>query len=257
MSADGLPGELGAELPDGTEAFIVDLDGFEGPIDMLLAMARTQKVDLRRISVLSLVEQYLGFVAAAERLRIELAADYLVMAAWLAFLKSRLMLPAPQAEDGPSGEDLAELLQLRLERLDAMRTAGAALLARDRLGETVFARGAPETPVTERRVSQDCSLAELLRAYARIRTREEYRPLQIDRREIFEVEAALGRLRRLLGAGAPVALLAVVPEDWRSTPARRRSALAASLMAALELARDGEATLVQDAPFAEIRLAPR
>lgn len=127
------------------EALIVDVDGFEGPLDLLLMLSRTQKVDLRKISVLELARQYLAFVEKAKALRIELAADYLVMAAWLAFLKSRLLLPPDPEEEGPSGEDLAAHLAFQLERLQAMRTAAAQLMARNRLGRDVFARGVPET----------------------------------------------------------------------------------------------------------------
>ena len=160
------------------EAMVVDLEGFEGPLDLLLMLARSQKLDLRRISILKLAEQYLRFVEAAKRLRIELAADYLVMAAWLAFLKSRLLLPPDPAEEGPSADEMAAHLALQLARLEAMRDAAARLMARDQLGRDVFARGEEEIVTTRRRTLWTASLIELMRAYARIRTKDDFRPLQ-------------------------------------------------------------------------------
>ncbi len=163
------------------EALVVDLDGFEGPLDLLLTLARSQKVDLRRISILRLAEQYLGFVEAAKRLRIELAADYLVMAAWLAYLKSRLLLPPDPAEAGPSGDDLAAHLAFQLQRLEAMRGAAAELMARDQLGRDVFARGVTEAVRRELRVVHTADMLDLLRAYARVKTREDFTPLHLER----------------------------------------------------------------------------
>ena len=177
------------------EALVVDLDGFEGPLDLLLALARSQKVDLRRISILRLAEQYLGFVEAAKLLRIELAADYLVMAAWLAFLKSRLLLPPDPAEDGPSADEMAAHLAFQLQRLEAMRDAAARLMARDQLGRDVFARGEEETVATRRRTVWTASLIELMRAYARIRTKDDFRPLHLARGPVFTMEQALERMR--------------------------------------------------------------
>ncbi|MEO0914363.1 MAG: ScpA family protein, partial [Pseudomonadota bacterium] len=148
------------------EALVIDVDGYEGPLDLLLTLARTQKVDLRRISVLALAEQYLRFVEDAKKLRIELAADYLVMAAWLAFLKSRLLLPPDPAEEGPSGEDLAAHLAFQLERLEAMRRAAAQLMGRDQLGRDFFARGEPQVVTTKRKVEYQASVLDLMQAYA-------------------------------------------------------------------------------------------
>lgn len=240
------------------EAFVVDIDGFEGPLDMLLALARTQKVDLRKISVLALANQYLAFVSEAERLRIELAADYLVMAAWLAWLKSRLLLPPPLPDDEPSGEEIAARLAFQLERLEAMRVAGAALMARDRLGRDVFARGEAEAVAVTRTTTLTASLSDLLRAYARVKTREEYRPLRIDRAAILTMEAALERLRAVMGATPDWCdLLAFLPPAWRATPERRRSAVAASFAAALELAKQGEIEIRQSGAFAPIALRRR
>jgi segregation and condensation protein A len=189
------------EAPDGRtgfaemdpEALVVDVDGFEGPLDVLLTLARTQKVDLRKISILELAEQYLGFVEAAKRLRIELAADYLVMAAWLAYLKSRLLLPPEPGEEGPSAEDLAAHLAFQLERLEAMRRAAARLMGRDQLGKDFFARGEAERVTVKRRVEWTASLLDLMRAYSRIRTRDEYRPLHMARPALVTMEAALDR----------------------------------------------------------------
>ena len=177
------------------EALIVDVDGFEGPLDLLLTLSRTQKVDLRKISVLQLARQYLAFVEQAKALRIELAADYLVMAAWLAFLKSRLLLPPDPTEDGPSGEDLAAHLAFQLERLQAMRDAAARLMGRDQLGRDFFARGLPEQVERVRRVDYTASLLDLMQAYARIRTKDEFRPFVMDRDAVFTMEQALERMR--------------------------------------------------------------
>jgi len=240
------------------EALIVDVDGFEGPLDLLLSLSRTQKVDLRRISVLALAEQYLVFVEKARTLRIELAADYLVMAAWLAYLKSRLLLPPDPADDGPSAEDMAAHLAFQLERLEAMRDAAARLMARDRLGRDVFARGQPETLGRVRRTRFTASLLDLMQAYARLRTRDEFRPFVMDREAILTIEEALARLRPLIGyAGEWTDLASYLPDGWTTDPARRRSAMAATFAAALELAKAGQVDLEQAETFAPIRLRAR
>ena len=239
------------------EALIVDVDGFEGPLDLLLTLSRTLKVDLRRISILHLVEQYLAFIARAGALRIELAADYLVMAAWLAFLKSRLLLPPDPDEDGPSGEDLAAHLAFQLERLAAMREAAAGLMARDRLGRDVFGRGAPEEVARIRSVTYAASLLELMQAYARLRTRDEFRPYALDRKNIYTMEEALERLRSLIGyAGGWVDLMSYLPEGWTERD-RRRSATAATFAATLEMAKRGAIEIRQSAGFAPILVRRR
>jgi segregation and condensation protein A len=238
-----------------SDSLIVDVEGFEGPLDLLLTLAQRQKVDLRRISVLQLAEQYLAFVEAARRIRLELAADWLVMAAWLAWLKSRLLLPPEPQAEGPSAAELAERLARQLERLEAMRSAAARLLARDRLGRDRLARGAPATVVRDRRTELRTSLHELLLAYARLRTRDDYRPYALDRTEVYALEAALERLGRLLGLQPGwTDLAAFLPPDWQAAGARRRSALASTFFAALELARQGRAELRQDAAFAPLQL---
>jgi segregation and condensation protein A len=242
--------------PDGA-ALVIDVDGFEGPLDLLLTLARTQKVDLRRISVLALAEQYLSFIAEARTLRIELAADYLVMAAWLAYLKSRLLLPLEPGAAEPEAAAMAEALAIRLERLQAMRDAGARLMARDLLGRDVFARGAPEVVTHATRTTFTASLLDLMQAYARIRTRDEFRPWAFDRRDVYTMEEALDRLRAMVGAIADWTPLEVwLPEGW-ATPARRRSATAATFAAALELARQGRIALRQEAPFAPLSIRTR
>lgn len=237
------------------EALIVDLEGYEGPLDLLLTLARTQKVDLMTISVLDLAEQYLAFVERARGLRIELAADYLVMAAWLAFLKSRLLLPPDPEANDPSAEDMAAHLAFQLERLGAMRQAAAQLMARDRLGISRFARGTPQAVSRSRRTQWQAGLIDLMRAYARLKTREDFRPYAFDRRDVFTMEQALDRLREMIGhAGDWTELAAFLPQGWQTRGARRRSATAATFAASLELARQGWIEIRQADAFAPIRL---
>ncbi|MEY8799678.1 ScpA family protein [Leisingera sp. XS_AS12] len=237
------------------EALIVDVDGFEGPLDLLLTLSRTQKVDLRRISVLELAKQYLTFVNRAKELRIELAADYLVMAAWLAFLKSRLLLPPDPEEEGPSGEELAAHLAFQLERLQAMRDAAAKLMARDRLGRDFFARGEEENVARIKTVTYTANLLDLMQAYARIRTKEDFRPFVMDRDSVFTMEEALDRMRHLLGfAGDWTDLISYLPDGWHSDPVKRRSATAATFAASLQLVKEGKAELRQSETFAPIQL---
>jgi segregation and condensation protein A len=241
-----------APRADG-DALIVDVDGYEGPLDLLLTLARSQKVDLRRISVLHLTQQYLGFVERAKQLRLELAADYLVMAAWLAYLKSRLLLPPDPADPGPSGEEMAAHLAFQLERLAAMREAAARLMARDRLGRDIFARGIPEDISRSRRIRYSASLLDLMQGYARVRSRDAFRPYAFDRANVYTMETALERLRRLIGAGPGwTDLAACLPDDWALDPPRRRSATAAHFAAALELCRQGQIRLRQSETFAPI-----
>ena len=238
-----------------SEALIIDVDGFEGPLDLLLTLSRTQKVDLRKISVLALAEQYLAFVEEAKALRIELAADYLVMAAWLAFLKSRLLLPPDPADAGPSGEELAAHLAFQLERLSAMREAAAKLMARDRLGRDFFARGIPEDVARVRRVTYTATLLDLMQGYARIRTKDDFRPYVMDREAVMTMEEALDRMRNLIGfAGDWTDISSYLPDGWQMDPTRRRSATAATFAASLELAKAGQVELRQSETFAPIEL---
>ena len=240
------------------EALIVDVEGFEGPLDLLLTLSRSQKVDLRRISVLELARQYLSFVDRAKQLRIELAADYLVMAAWLAFLKSRLLLPPDPEAEGPSGEDLAAHLAFQLERLSAMRDAAARLMGRDRLGRDVFARGITEDVTRVRRVTYTAALLDLMQAYARMRTKEEFRPFVMDRDCVYTMEQSLERMRRLIGfAGNWTDIATYLPDGWTGDPVRRRSATAATFAASLELVKEGRVEIRQSGTFAPIELRRR
>lgn len=250
LDADRARALEGRQSSDG---MLVDVEGFEGPLDMLLTLARAQKVDLRRISVLRLAEQYLDFVSQARARRIELAADYLVMASWLAYLKSRLLLPAAPADDDPTGEEMAARLAHRLERLDAMRRMAATLMARDQLGQDRFVRGQTEALSLRKRVVWRVGLADLLSAYGRIKARDDYRPLALERPEVYPLEAAIARLRRILGGGREWRDLASgLPGNWLANEPRRRSALASSFVAALELAREGTAEIHQDIRFGPI-----
>lgn len=237
------------------EALIVDVDGFEGPLDLLLTLGRTQKVDLRKISILQLSRQYLSFVEQAKVLRIELAADYLVMAAWLAFLKSRLLLPPDPTDEGPTGEELAAHLAFQLERLQAMRDCAAKLMARDQLGRDFFARGITTDVSRVRRVSYSATLLDLMQGYARLRTRDEFRPFVMDREKVFTMEQALDRMRGMIGyAGDWADIVSFLPEGWESDPVRRRSATAATFAATLELVKEGHLEIRQGDVFAPIQL---
>ncbi|MBA86063.1 segregation and condensation protein A [Thalassobius sp. S69A] len=240
------------------EALIIDVDGYEGPLDLLLTLSRTQKVDLRKISILHLAQQYLDFVERAKQLRIELAADYLVMAAWLAFLKSRLLLPPDPTEEGPSGEELAAHLAFQLERLQAMREAAARLMARDQKGRDFFVRGIPENISRVKRVTYTATLLDLMQGYARIRTRDEFRPFVMDRESVFTMEQALDRLRGMIGfAGSWTDLSSYLPPGWEDDPVKRRSATAATFAASLELVKEGKAEIRQTETFAPIHLRRR
>lgn len=241
------------------EPFVVAVDGFEGPLDLLLALARNQKVDITRISVLKLAEQYLEFIESARRCNLELAADYLVMAAWLAYLKSRLLLPQPAAAAGePTADELATRLRWRLERLHAMRETAARLMARERLGRDVFARGAPEPVKVVRLPEHTDSLYDLLSAYSTRRLKRagggSYRPQHAP---VLLIEEARDRLERMLGRiGSWSGLSRLLPPDWSGGP-RRRSGLASTLLACLELARDGKLEMRQLKPFDEIYVRDR
>jgi len=240
------------------EALIVDVDGFEGPLDLLLTLSRTQKVDLRKISVLELARQYLAFIDKAKELRLELAADYLVMAAWLAFLKSRLLLPPDPAQEGPSGEELAAHLAFQLERLAAMRDAAAKLMARDQKGRDFFVRGIPEDVTRVRKVIYSATLMDLMQGYARTRTKDEFRPFVMDREATMTLEQALERMRGLIGyAGEWTDLTSYLPDGWEMDPKKRRSATAANFAATLELAKAGKIEIRQGEIFSAIQIRKR
>jgi segregation and condensation protein A len=232
------------------ETLTVNLDGWEGPLDLLLSLARAQKVDLKALSILALVEQYLEFVDRAKSLRLELAADYLVMAAWLAYLKSCLLLPADEAAD-PSPEELALRLQLRLQRLDAMRDAAARLIGRDRIGRDVFVRGAPEGLRLVRRSAWTSSPFELFAAYGRVRARSQPAMHVVAHRSVMTLDEAIARLSLLVGQATDwTDIAAFLPAT--ADPAFAKSALASSFVALLELARQGRVDLDQRNAFAAL-----
>ena len=232
------------------EALNLNLDGWEGPLDLLLNLARAQKVDLHQISILALVEQYLAYLEQAKSLRLEIAADYLVMAAWLAYLKSCLLLPSDPTID-PSPEELALRLQLRLQRLDAMREAGARLMGRDRLGRDVFARAAPEGLRLVRKSAWQANAFDLYAAYGRVKARTQPAMHVVAHRSVMTLEDAIQRVSALIGQALDwTTLEAFLPVT--ADPAYRKSALASSFVAALELARQGQLELEQEAPFADL-----
>lgn len=236
-----------ASAPDNDEALYLELDGWEGPLDLLLDLARRQKVDLLQISILSLVDQYLIYIDRAEALRLELAADYLVMAAWLAYLKSALLLPREEQED-PAPEELALRLQLRLQRLGAMREAAARLMARDRIGRDVFLRGNPEGLRIDRKTGWRCYWYDLVQTYGQVKARTGPAIHMVRDRLVMTLDTALERVSSMLGLKLDwYALEDFVPPN--SEPPLRKSALASSFVAMLELARLGKAELRQQATF--------
>ena len=246
------------QAPSAGETLVVDVEGFEGPLDLLLALARTQKVDLARISVLALAQQYLDFITEARRLRLEIAADYLVMAAWLAFLKSKLLLPAEQDEDGePTGEELAQLLAFRLKRLDAMREAAAQLMTRKRLGRDVFARGMPEPLRISRKSTYQADLYDLLKAYAQQRQRTAVRTWQVRQRTVWSLKEAREELERLLGMSCDWAPLDRLLAEFLVGPELRRTALASGFTATLEMTREGALEIRQAKLFAPLLVRRR
>jgi segregation and condensation protein A len=247
------------DMPVAGEAFVVDIEGFEGPLDLLLALARTQKVDLAKISILSLVEQYLGFIAEAQQLKLEIAADYLVMAAWLAFLKSRLLLPKDKEDpDTTSAEELAQRLSFRLMRLDAMREKAATLLTRHRFDRDVFGRGQPEHIQVTRDTTYTATIYDLLKAYADQRKRTIKVVHVVKARRVWSIKEARQRLEKLVGATAgDWSQLDLFLDQYLPRNEEERSALASSFGATLEMAREGLIELRQDEPFAPIYMRKR
>ncbi len=248
------------ELAPG-EILNINVEGFEGPLDLLLALARTQKVDLTKISILALVEQYLGFIAEVQKVRLELAADYLVMAAWLAFLKSRLLLPREEKSvDGqPSADEMAALLAFRLQRLEAMRRAAAQLFTRKRLGRDVFSRGMPEGMKTIRERQYSAEIFDLIKAYADQRKRTTVRRAHIvKRRVVWSIKDARTRLEKLVGSSSgDWVQLDFFIEQYMPAPELGRTALASSFGATLEMARDGLIEIQQAEAFAPIYMRKR
>lgn len=250
-------GESELRLESGDQ-LVVDVEGFEGPLDLLLALARTQKVDLAKISVLALAQQYLDFISEARRLRLEIAADYLVMAAWLAFLKSKLLLPAEPSEEGePTGAELAALLAFRLKRLHAMREASSQLMTRKRLGRDVFARGLPEPLRITKTSVYDANVYDLLKAYSQQRQRTAVQSLHMKPRTVWSLKEARGELERLLGMTLDWAPLDRLLAEFLVEPELRKTALASSFTATLEMTREGRLEIRQAKSFAPLLIRRR
>jgi segregation and condensation protein A len=256
MTAEILSFEAGRqpELGESEPALVVDVEGYEGPLDLLLALARQQKVDLAKISILALADQYLQFIEAARKIRLELAADYLVMAAWLAFLKSRLLLPEPAVPDGPSAEEMAIALANRLRRLEAIREAANRLMNRPQLRRDIFPRGNPEAIAEIRHPKYSATLFDLLTAYAAQRQQRVLASVHLAKRSVWSLAEARASLERLIGLTGS--------EDWSCLdeyllgyvvdPSQRATVFASSFAAALELVREGEMELNQKAAFAPL-----
>jgi segregation and condensation protein A len=241
----------------GAQGFIVNLDGFEGPLDILLDLARKQKVDLGRISILRLAEQFLDYLESRHAADLPVAADYLVMAAWLAYLKSRLLLPEPPAGEEPSGQEMADALQWQLRRLEAMQEVGVRLMARPQLGKDIFSRGQPEGVVVVRRAVWDVKLYDLLSAYGHQVRPKDADTYQIEPMQFFSVEEAAERLGRMLGIAIDWQTLEAFLPAGLTDPSRRRSALASTFVAGLQLAKDGQLELRQTERFGPIYLRKR
>ncbi|HBF31791.1 ScpA family protein [Rhizobium sp.] len=234
------------------EALLIDVAGFEGPLDLLLFLARNQKVDLSRISVLALAEQYLQFVEKARSIRLELAADYLVMAAWLAYLKSRLLIPQQAKDDEPSGEEMAASLAFRLKRLEAMRDVAGKLVNRNRLGRDVFVRGAPEHVPDRMHSSYEASLYDLLSAYANLRQRQAFTQVTIERRRVWSLVDARTMLNRMIGEISDWTALNQYLMQYLADPSERVTAMASAFAASLELVREGKLEIRQGGAFEPI-----
>ena len=241
-----------AEHPVTDDEFVLELEGYEGPIDVLLTLARDQKVDLKQISILELADQYLNFVARARRLRLELAADYLVMAAWLAYLKSRLLLPEPAEGEQPSGAELAAALAFQLQRLQSMQEAGRKLFERGQLGRDFFGRGDPQPMTVVRTPVYTSSLYELLRAYARQQPLAEAGVFRIQPSDLYSMDDALRRIGEMIGTTMDWSVLASFLPEGLGQGVRRRSAMASTFAATLELVRSGRAQIRQETTFGPI-----
>lgn len=242
------------------EALLLNIDGYEGPIDVLLAMARDQKVDLAKISILQLARQYLSFIEKAQELRLDIAAEYLVMAAWLAYLKSRLLLPREDDAEEPSGEEMAEALQFQLRRLEAMQSAAEELFALPQLGQDVFARGMPEGLRTQTETTYDANLYDLLKAYGDIKRREEYQNYELPSFTLMSMESAHERMTKMLGKlprkgpwSVWTTLTSFIPETVKDK-LYARSSLASMFTVGLEMAKQGKVEIKQDGAFRPIYL---
>jgi segregation and condensation protein A len=259
MSADEIKFEadLAADLATGERALVVDVEGFEGPLDLLLALARQQKVDLAKISILALADQYLAFIEEARKLRLELAADYLVMAAWLAYLKSRLLLPDTHVAEGQSAEDMAMALALRLKRLEAIRDVAQQLFARPQLDRDVFARGDPERIAHIKHPQWTATLYDLLSAYSRQRQQSALAHVRVAKRAVWSLAEAREALERLIGQSSDWARLDEFLLSYVVDPAMRATVMASSFASTLELVREGLMEVNQHAAFAPLYVRKR
>src|SRR3954447_22150387 len=257
MSEEGHFEELSPELASGETALIVDVEGYEGPLDLLLMLARQQKVDLSKISILALADQYLVFIEAARKIRLELAADYLVMAAWLAFLKSRLLLPEPATPDGPSAEEMATALANRLRRLEALREAANRLMTRPQLQREIFQRGQPESIAEIRHPKFTATLFDLLSAYATQRQSRVLASVHLARRTVWSLSEARASLERLVGIAEEWSRLDEYLLAYVVDPSQKATVLASSFAAALELVREGTMDLNQQEAFAPLYFRKR
>jgi segregation and condensation protein A len=259
MTAEILSFESGrqAELAEGEPSLVVDVEGYEGPLDLLLALARQQKVDLAKISILALADQYLQFIEAARKIRLELAADYLVMAAWLAYLKSRLLLPEPPTPDGPSAEEMATALANRLRRLEAIREAANRLINRPQLQRDIFPRGDPEAIAEVRRQKYTTTLFDLLTAYAAQRQQRVLASVHLAKRTVWSLAEARASLERLVGMAEDWSCLDEYLLSYIVDPSQRATVFASSFAAALELVREGGMELNQSEAFAPLYFRKR
>jgi len=261
MTAEILSFETGrpaeAEVGDGEPALVVDVGGYEGPLDLLLTLARQQKVDLAKISILALADQYLSFIEAARKIRLELAADYLVMAAWLAFLKSRLLLPEPPAAEGPSAEEMATALANRLRRLEAIREAANRLMNRPQYQRDIFPRGCPEDIAEIKHPKFTATLYDLLTAYAVQRQQRVLTTVHLAKRTVWSLSEARASLERLVGISEDWSCLDEYLMAYVADPSQRATVFASSFAAALELVREGGVEINQKQAFAPIYFRKR
>jgi segregation and condensation protein A len=259
MTAEGVKAdsEFSPELASGEKALVVDVEGFEGPLDLLLTLARQQKVDLAKISILALADQYLIFIEEARRLRLELAADYLVMAAWLAYLKSRLLLPDVNAPEGQSAEDMANALALRLKRLEAIRTVAEQMFTRQQLGRDVFARGQPEPIAHIKRPEWTATLYDLLSAYSHQRQKNALSRVKLAKRAVWSLAEARVALERLIGQSTDWTRIDEYLIKYVVEPSTAATVFASSFASALELVREGLAEIHQHQAFAPIYMRKR
>ena len=255
--ADDFETALSSDLASDEQALIVDVEGFEGPLDLLLTLARQQKVDLSKISILALADQYLAFIEEARKIRLELAADYLVMAAWLAYLKSRLLIPVADGDLGPSAEDMATALALRLRRLEAIRNAADQLTSRAQLGRDVFGRGAPEPIADIKRPEWTATLYDLLTAYAVQRQKSALSRVRFAPRNVWSLAEARDALERLVGASHDWGRLDEYLISYLVEPSMRATVLASSFASVLEMVREGALEVQQGDAFAPIFLRKR